>query len=64
MLLGMLLKFQKKLTSSFFYFLPTRKRNAGQNPGTTKIPLPLRAADKRRSNYTRPIYHLPNEIST
>ena len=40
-----MLKFHKKLTSSFF--APTRKRDAGQNPGTTKIPLPLRAGDKK-----------------
>ena len=28
-------------------FAPTRKRGAGQNPGATKIPLPLRAGDKK-----------------
>ena len=38
---------------SFLTFAPTRKRDvvrqtpdAGQNPGATKIPLPLRAGDK------------------
>ena len=51
MLLGML-KFQKKLTSNFWVFAPTRKRDAGrrtsaagQNPGATKTP--LRAGDKK-----------------
>ena len=34
-----MLKFQK-------VFAPTRKCHAGQNPGATKIPLPLRAGDK------------------
>ena len=42
-----MLKFQKDLTSSFWVFAPTRKRDAGQNPGVTKIPLPLRAGDKK-----------------
>ena len=28
-------------------FAPTRKRDVGQNPGATKIPLPLRAGDKK-----------------
>ena len=41
-----MLKFQKDLTSSFWVFAPTRKRDAGQNPGATKIPLPLRVGDK------------------
>ena len=41
-----MLKFQNKLKSSFCVFAPTRKRDAGQNPGATKIPLPLRAGDK------------------
>ena len=41
-----MLKFQKKMTSSFWVIAPTRKRDAGQNPGATKIPLPLRAEDK------------------
>ena len=27
--------------------MPTRKRDAGQNPGATKIPLPLRAGSKK-----------------
>ena len=35
-----MLKFQKKLTSSFLLFAPTRKPDAGQNPGATKIPSP------------------------
>ena len=39
-------KFQKKLTSNFLVFVPTRKPDAGQNPGATKIPLLLRAGDK------------------
>ena len=38
---------QKDLTSSFWVFAPTRKRDAGQNPGATKIPLPLRVGDKK-----------------
>ena len=42
-----MVKFQKQLTSSFLVFEPTRKRDAGQNPGATKIPLPLRAGDKK-----------------
>ena len=42
-----MLKFQKKLTSDFSVFPPTRIRDAGQNPGATIIPLPLRAGDKR-----------------
>ena len=29
-------------------FAPTRKRDAGQNPGATKIPLPLWAGDKNK----------------
>ena len=41
-----MLKFQNKLTGSFRVFAPTRKRDAGQNPGATKIPLPLPAGDK------------------
>ena len=41
-----MLKFQGNLTSSFLVLAPTRKRDAGQNPGATKIPLPLRAGDK------------------
>ena len=38
-----MLKFQKKLTGSFLVFAPTRvfAPDAGQNPGATKIPLPL-----------------------
>ena len=36
-----MLKFQKKLTSSFCAV--RRTPDAGQNPGATKIPLPLRA---------------------
>ena len=49
-----MLKFQKKLTSSFLVFMPSRKRDtgrrttdAGQNPGATKIPLSLHAGDKK-----------------
>ena len=38
-----MLKFQKKFTSSF---CAHKKRDAGQNPGATKITLPLRARDK------------------
>ena len=52
-----MVKFQKDLTSSFQVSAPTRKRDAGrqrlaagQNPGATKIPLPLRAGDKKYSN--------------
>ena len=45
-----MLRFQKDLTSSFLVFVPTRKRDAGQNPGATKIPLPLRAGDKMYSD--------------
>ena len=44
---NVILKFRKDLTSSFLVFAPTRKRNAGQNPGATKIPLPIRAGDKK-----------------
>ena len=44
---NVMLKFQKKLTSTFWVFAPTRKRDAGQNPGATKIPLPLRAGHKK-----------------
>ena len=40
---NVMLKFQKKLTSSF---CAHKKPDAGQNPGATKIPLPLRAEDK------------------
>ena len=42
-----MLEFQNKLTSSFLVFAPTRKRDARQNPGATKIPLPLRAGDEK-----------------
>ena len=52
-----MLKFQKNLTSSFRVFSPTRKRDAGrrtpdagQNPGATKTPLPLRAGDTNDIN--------------
>ena len=44
---NVMLKFQKDLT---VVFAPTRKRDAGQNPGATKIPLPLRAGDKNGSH--------------
>ena len=44
---NVMLKFQNKLTSSFSVFAPTRKRDAGQNPGATKIPLPLRVGYKK-----------------
>ena len=47
--MNVMLKFQKDLISSFLVFAPTRKRDAGQNPGATKIPLPLRAGDKNGS---------------
>ena len=39
-----MLKFQKKLTSSCAH---KKKRDVGQNPGATKIPLPLWAWDKK-----------------
>ena len=39
-----MLKFQKKLPSSF---CDHKKSDAGQNPGATRIPLPLRAGDKK-----------------
>ena len=35
---NVILKFRKKLTSRFLVFAPTRKPDAGQNPGATKIP--------------------------
>ena len=48
MLLGMsCLNLKKKLS---VVFAPTRKPDAGQNPGATKIPLPLRAGDKNGNN--------------
>ena len=37
-----MLKFQKKLTSSFSRPQENVMPDAGQNPGATKIPLPLR----------------------
>ena len=40
-----MLKFQKDMTSSFWENV-TPEPDAGQNPGATKIPLPLRAGDK------------------
>ena len=43
-----MVKFQKKLTSVFSVFAPTKKPDAGQHPGATKIPLPLQAGDKKR----------------
>ena len=44
-----MLKFQNKLTSIFLVFAPTRKRDAGRQTEfwRTKIPLPLRAGDKK-----------------
>ena len=42
-----MLKFQKKLTSSFLVFALPRKRDAGLNPGATKTPLALRAGDEK-----------------
>ena len=42
-----MLKLKKKLTGRFCVFAPARKPDAGQNPGATKIPLPLRAGDKK-----------------
>ena len=42
-----MLKFQKKLTSSFLVSAPTRKREAGRNTGATKIHLPHRAGDNK-----------------
>ena len=36
----MIIKFQKKLTSGFYVFADTGHRDAGQNPGATKIPIP------------------------
>ena len=47
-----MLKFQKKLPSSFFEFLRPQQNvtpdhaDAGRNPGATNTPLPLRAGDK------------------
>ena len=43
-----MLKFQKDLTSSFCFLSPQENvtPDDGQNPGVTKIPLPLRAGDK------------------
>ena len=38
-----MLKFQQKLTSSFW---GNKKSDAWRNPGAIKIPLPLRAGDK------------------
>ena len=48
MLVGMWLKFQKKLTSSFEFLRPQENMTpyTRQNPGATKIPLSLRAGDK------------------
>ena len=52
---NVMFKFQNKLTSSFFYFLRPQENVtpdavAGQNPGATKTPLPLRAGDKKCAN--------------
>ena len=48
-----MLKFQKKLTSSFRVLRPqenvTPDARRRQNPGATKIPLPLRAGDKKET---------------
>ena len=41
-----MLKLQKKLTGSFLSFCAHKKPDAGQNPGATKIPLPLQAGKK------------------
>ena len=43
-----MLKFQKDLTSSFCFLRPQKNvtPDDGQNPGATKISLPLRAGDK------------------
>ena len=48
-----MLKYQKKLISSFEFLEFFRPQeyvtpDAGQNPGATEIPLPLRAGDKNR----------------
>ena len=47
---NVMLKFQKKIISSFCAHKKTWRRTvaAGQNPGATKIPLPLQAKDKNR----------------
>ena len=44
-----MLKLKKKNSSRVF--APTRKRDAGQNPSATKIPLPIRAGDKKLHKY-------------
>ena len=43
-----MLKFQNKLTVGFEFLCPQENvtLDARQNPGATKIPLPLRAEDK------------------
>ena len=44
-----MLKFQKKMTTSFEFLRPQKSvtPDAGRNPGATKIPLPLQAGDKK-----------------
>ena len=51
---NVMLKFQKKLISSFRIFHPQENvtSDAGQNPGAPKIPLPLRAGDKKGNSYS------------